>query len=201
MIDKNTNKWPRGALYVRISPNQDPFDQGSVEIYKNQNFNIEKDFEKNIEFKLTEIFKKTLSKLQLHAIFLPGEYRRQNPAVTEDKIVQSIKLTLLKVPDAATFNLMADDKKVEVKKTAKKAPHIKSKIYLTIIEDILSLPLQNLPPEIIHHLRFENVNGKHYYYPIFTIDDMSSRIKDLLEVCLPFIYNIEYQIVLWRNMC
>ena len=161
-----------------------------MEVYQNKNFNLYKEIDINVVLKLNEKLKKNINKLQLHAILLPSDQRDKNPSLVDERVVQSSKLTLSKVPEASTFNLMSDEKveKKDDKKKATKTPHLRSKIFLAAVEDTFIFPLSNVPHEIIRFLKMERIDGKHQYYPIFTIDEMSSRLRDQIEVRLLSIY-------------
>lgn len=176
------------GLYIRVSPNLDAFGPDTVEVYQNKNFNLYKEIDIDVVLKLNEKLRKNINKLQLHAILLPSDQRDKNPALVDERLVQSSKLTLSKVPEASTFNLISDEnvEKKDDKKKSTKTPHIRSKIFLAAVEDPLVFPLSNLPSEIIRFLRMERVDDKHQYYPIFTVDEMSSRLKDQIEVRLFF---------------
>jgi len=184
LVDRKTGKWPLHGLYIRVSPSSDVFGPDTVEVYQNKNFNLYKEIDIDVVLKLNEKLKKSINKLQLHAILLPSDQRDTNPALVDERLVQSSKLTLSKVPEASTFNLISDEKveKKDDKKKLTKAPHIRSKIFLAAVEDPLIFPLSNLPSEILRFLRMERIDNKDQYYPIFTIDEMSSRLRDQIEI-------------------
>ncbi|KAE9547631.1 hypothetical protein FO519_009158 [Halicephalobus sp. NKZ332] len=184
LVDKRTGKWPLHGLHIRVSPTSDPFAADSVGVYQNKDFDLYKEFDVEVVLKLNDKLKKNINKVLLHAVLLPSDQRNRSPSSVEERLLQSSKLTVFKVPEAATFNLVSDEKKEKEKST--KTPHLRSKVFLAAVEDSLVLPLSNLPHEIVRFLKMERIDDKHQYYPIFTVDEMSSRLKDQVEVRLNY---------------
>ncbi|TRY79311.1 hypothetical protein TCAL_02002 [Tigriopus californicus] len=100
-----------------------------------------------------------------------------------------IPWTVYQVPEAETFNLLGDEKLEEPKSEEEKAKtvrefrpvsHLRSKITLSLMTDLLDMPKSDIPPEIYYLMR-QGPDKKHYL-PILYIDELSLRIRDLREV-------------------
>ena len=62
--------------------------------------------------------------------------------------------------------------------------HVKSKIKVCLMTDIVNIPKNEIPGEIYHLLRLQKQNGRDSktYLPIVYVDELSQRIRDLVIV-------------------
>ncbi|XP_063697364.1 lipid scramblase CLPTM1L [Culicoides brevitarsis] len=109
------------------------------------------------------------------------ELKRDGPTV-----LQRIALTNYMIPKAATFNLLSSS---ETEKPSKKASattksvkpvtHIKRKIHITILTDLISMSQEDIPPEMAQLIR---VSYKKEFLPIIQNDFLRTRLSDFDEV-------------------
>ncbi|PSN48282.1 Cleft lip and palate transmembrane protein 1-like protein [Blattella germanica] len=101
-----------------------------------------------------------------------------------------IKLTQYHVPEASTFKLLEggisglkNDQKSQTKKPAQerlqKVTHLKSRVTFNILAEDISLPRQNMPPELI---RLLSVTQQMEYLPIVQYDFLNNRLSDLIHI-------------------
>lgn len=106
------------------------------------------------------------------------ELKRDGPTV-----LQRISLTKFMVPKAATFNLLSDTEKPSKPKTSQKSfrpvTHIKKKIHITILTDLISMSQEDIPPEMAQLIR---VSYKKEFLPIIQNDFLRTRLADFEEV-------------------
>merc|ERR1712029_6032 len=106
-----------------------------------------------------------------------------------DTTFSLVPLTTHKVPEAATFNLLASE---DSEKGEKEVPapagssdlpvvHIKSKMYFSIMTDDVALPRKEIPGEIYPLVRLTEKDKKKYL-PIMWIDELSQRLEDQVKV-------------------
>lgn len=96
-----------------------------------------------------------------------------------------IPWTIYQVPEAETFNLLGDEaltdtERVKKVKQIKPVSHLRTKITLSLMTDLLELPKSEIPPEIFYLMR--QAPDKKHYLPILYIDELSLRIRDLREI-------------------
>ena len=91
-------------------------------------------------------------------------------------------LTQFHVPEAETFNLLGGEK-VEVTSESTTSPvtHIRSKLIVSLMTDDIALPLNEALPQEIAYLMRRSPDKKHFL-PIVYIDELSSRLRDLVKV-------------------
>jgi hypothetical protein len=100
-------------------------------------------------------------------------------------IVQRLALTEYSVPQMGSFNLLGDTPKTDAgggkaePKTSKPVTHFKTKAFITILTDDISMSEQDIPPELARLLR---ANRKHEFLPILQNDFLRTRLTDLEEV-------------------
>lgn len=107
------------------------------------------------------------------------ELKRDGPTV-----LQRISLTNYMIPKAATFNLLTDTetpskKKSQNTKSIKPVTHIKKKIHITILTDLISMSQEDIPPEMAQLIR---VSYKKEFLPIIQNDFLRTRLSDFEEV-------------------
>lgn len=92
--------------------------------------------------------------------------------------VSSVKgyLSQYAIPKSYAFNLLKDQSKQQ---SVKPVTHIKGRYGILMCTDELHLPHNTMPPEIIRHLR---INNLYEFLPIVVEDFMQTRLKDLVEI-------------------
>ncbi|XP_063220844.1 lipid scramblase CLPTM1L [Bacillus rossius redtenbacheri] len=97
-----------------------------------------------------------------------------------------VKLTQLRVPEAATFQLLGSaapqDGNLATSKSRKlSAPvsHIKSRVTFNVMTDDIVLPQYGLPPELI---RLIMLTRSRQYLPLVQYDFLNNRLRDLVEI-------------------
>lgn len=126
----------------------------------------------------------------MHSILIPSKtkYRNKNFHTllsAPDSTYIKNKLTKYVVPVSSTFNLLRDE--TVIKKSVKPVTHIRSKFALLMCPVELNIPQNNIPIEIIHHMKL-STSGQ--FLPILQRDIMQMRLQDLVEV-LPDMNDIE----------
>nr|XP_034193199.1 uncharacterized protein LOC117610209 isoform X3 [Osmia lignaria]XP_034193200.1 uncharacterized protein LOC117610209 isoform X3 [Osmia lignaria] len=94
----------------------------------------------------------------------------------------SIKMTQYMVPEAEVFNLLGEkESRVKKKKTNSMQPvtHLKSRVTFTIMTDDAKLPVNNVPMELVNHLKI--IHGK-TFLPIVKCDFLQTRHHDLVKI-------------------
>uniref|UniRef100_A0AC34F358 Uncharacterized protein n=1 Tax=Panagrolaimus sp. ES5 TaxID=591445 RepID=A0AC34F358_9BILA len=187
--DKNGN-WPPVGLRIFISDSPYP-SSSSRQIFKKDDLKVNEEFEQTVEVKLPAKSRRN-GTLWAHAVLLSTDDRFKEIEDAETRITRTTLLTVYQIPEAEAFKLVSDEKetKMPVKKSRRPVSHLRSTLFISIVDQPLILPIKNLPSEVIQHIQMEIREGIHYYSPLFHIDEMSYRIKDLVEVsfvlCLCF---------------
>uniref|UniRef100_A0A7E4WCC4 Lipid scramblase CLPTM1L n=1 Tax=Panagrellus redivivus TaxID=6233 RepID=A0A7E4WCC4_PANRE len=181
-----TKDFPSLGLHIRVSDNSDPFASSSYEVYKNVEWKVEDGFEFVKEVKLPARARRN-GTLYGHVILLMNEYRKEDPKYVEEKLVRTVKLTSYKIPDATAFNLITDststDSNGNPKKPLSRRPvsHLRSKLFVTLVNEDPAYPVRELPSEVIGLMQIERIENNYYYWPLFHVDEMSTRLADLTE--------------------
>jgi Cleft lip and palate transmembrane protein 1 (CLPTM1) len=105
------------------------------------------------------------------------QLKRDGPTV-----VQRIALTEYAIPALASFNLLGDSpntKESSKQNLQNPVTHFKTKAFISILTDDISMSQRDIPPELARLLR---ANRKHEFLPIIQNDFLRTRLTDLLEV-------------------
>lgn len=89
------------------------------------------------------------------------------------------RLTKYHIPEAATFNLLGKEKGSRQSDLHRPVTHFQSQIVFNILTDPVSLPRTSVPHDIGQSLRLSPTG---FYLPILYIDQLSVRLRDLVEV-------------------
>uniref|UniRef100_A0A914VFC9 Lipid scramblase CLPTM1L n=1 Tax=Plectus sambesii TaxID=2011161 RepID=A0A914VFC9_9BILA len=185
--DAQTGVWPLVQLRVYVSNSANSKPPGT-EIYRQPSLNIDEAYEKKVEIQVPERTRKN-GTLFVHCFLMPADFSATNPFDAPWNLVQSAPLTRYMVPQAATFQLMGDaddgsgkdksDSQTHGKQHHKPMTHLRSILPIGVVNEALSFDWREIPGEVSRLLR---VNERHLYYPIFYLDELSFRVKDLVKI-------------------
>ena len=189
MEPEKDGSWPYIGLRIFVSDSQNP-SASSREIFRKDDLLVNETFETQVEVKLPAKSRRN-GTLWAHAVLLSTKDRFKELEDAETRITRTVSLTAYQMPEAKAFNLVADksdNKTTSPNKSRRPVAHLRSKVFVAVVDQPLILPIKNLPAEVIRHVQMEIREGIHYYAPLFHIDEMSFRTKDLVEVSLCFQY-------------
>ncbi|XP_076068652.1 lipid scramblase CLPTM1L [Oratosquilla oratoria] len=89
------------------------------------------------------------------------------------------------VPQPQTFSLLGEEENSKIEETAgsasldKPVSHYKSQVAFSLLTELVGLPKNAMPYEIGRSLR---LTSRGLYLPVIYVDEMSSRIRDLVKV-------------------
>jgi len=182
---------PRLQLALFSSLSRSPIATEVRDLYKAKRFDYDQNFEHDFEVDVPLRTRRNGS-LYLHVVLaLEGEplewrsLRRDGPTV-----VHTMSLTDYIVPRAEAFKLLGDSEKgaaaavqeKEKKKastTGRPSTHIRSNVYVTLLNDLYSVSQADVPPEMAPLIR---VNRNQQILPILQTDTFNTRLKDLVPV-------------------
>lgn len=173
---------PQLRLYVYSSVREQPSKRDVDLVYASDSFN----YTHPSSLPLTlDIPQKTQQNgtLFLHIFLLPNSRRgsKSFSEIQRDSYVSStvIKMSQYAVPQAEMFNLLGNKNekaKPKQESSARPALHIRTKATFTIMTDDIQLPVNNVPIELMNHLRI--MHGR-IVLPIVNYDSLQSRHRDL----------------------
>ncbi|KAI6194608.1 Ribonuclease [Aphelenchoides besseyi] len=95
----------------------------------------------------------------------------------------AFQLTKYTIPQAEAFNLMSNSTSKKSTVNAKPTAHLRSIMPLNIMTDNLVLDVRTIPGEMRSLIyESEQKDAPTVYLPIFAVDDMKVRLKDLVEI-------------------
>ncbi|KAI6197184.1 Ribonuclease [Aphelenchoides besseyi] len=95
----------------------------------------------------------------------------------------AFQLTKYTIPQAEAFNLMSNSTSKKLTVNVKPTAHLRSIMPLNIMTDNLVLDVRTIPGEMRSLIyESEQKNSPTVYLPIFAVDDMKVRLKDLVEI-------------------
>lgn len=175
-VDKDLN-------YVSCVDLNDPFDDQGHDFHIDLTLN-EAVTKKNASFYLT-----------IFSLPLLESMTKEKPEKSWKKWIKSpqvnyamVTLTQSHIPEAQTFSLLNDDddddkedKGRKKEQPNKRLPqnHIRSKVKLNIMTDLLQLPRNDVPLELTNLVRFAD---QQTYLPLLFVDELSFRLKDLVLI-------------------
>lgn len=166
------------------STNQNPISSEVTTIGAISNFDCNEELNRVIEVDLPEKTRKN-GTLFLHVILADDNGQLDWKHLQRDgpTVIQRVALTDYIVPKAATFNLLGDGELTPSAKeklaSIKPVTHFKTKVYVSILTDDITMSTVDIPPEMA---RFIRVNRKNQFLPIIQNDFLKTRIIDLEEV-------------------
>ncbi|MFH4974913.1 hypothetical protein AB6A40_001622 [Gnathostoma spinigerum] len=183
-------EWPPIQLRLYASIDKNPRYYGSI-VDQIAFLDVEEVLEKELDIALP-VFTRNNGSLYIHCFLLPSEYHDKNPWGGAWRIIKSVRITTYQVPEAETYQLMKatgnETKKQTISSTEKlrlagtPVTHFRSVLPLTIVDEAPKFDLQAIPPEIYRNLDLFYKEGQNYYWPIFYIDELSFRRRDLVKV-------------------
>lgn len=183
----STGQLPLCQLRVYTSTNERAGILG-VEILKQNDFNLEEPFEVVLE---VEIPDRTLrnGSLYAHVFLLPNYSADQiHPQSESWHIMQSSLITTYMTPKAETFKLVSGDEAEEETSKGeqynpenKPTSHLRTVLPLGAVSEPLSFEWDAVPPEIYHLLKLKEEKNQGYL-PLFFVNELAFRVKDLVEL-------------------
>ncbi|OAD52988.1 Cleft lip and palate transmembrane protein 1-like protein [Eufriesea mexicana] len=179
------SKKPQLQLQVYSSVNKYPNQYQELDfVYANENFN----YTHPSSYPLTlNIRRKTRNNgtLFLHIIVAPSSRKFDKSIINigKDPYVSYIviKMTQYTIPKAETFNLLGEKNNALRNKQSLIDPiaHIKSHVTFTIMTNDISLPMHNIPMELINQLKI--IHGR-TFLPIVNYDFLQTRHSNLMQI-------------------
>lgn len=197
MIQRNaeSGEWPVLQLRIYASVNSNPMQNYGKVIDQVAFLDIDEIMEREVQVELPEHTRNNGS-LYIHCFLLPAEFRDTNPFKSDWRLLETARMTTYQVPEAETFRLIDEEDIAERKKKNEEAArsnkqlrdsgtpvtHFRSVLPLTIVAESPKFDSKAIPSEIYHQLELFHKDGQSYYWPIFYIDELSFRIKDLVQI-------------------
>ncbi|XP_055846700.1 lipid scramblase CLPTM1L [Episyrphus balteatus] len=181
-------KNPKMQLALFTSVTSNPIASETKKILNLKNFNYYAPFQKNIRVTIPQKTRRN-GTLYMQVVFAfdgqPLEWKslkRDGPTV-----IHSISLTEYLFPKVETYNLLGKHESPIINPSdqqatrtlSKQVTHLKSKVYITILTDLISLSHNDAPPELAHLIR---VNRHGEILPIIKNDFFNTRIKNLVHI-------------------
>lgn len=193
MIQRNSEskEFPPIQLRIYASVNKRPNNYGRI-IDQLAFLDMDEILEREVTVDLPEHTRNNGS-LYIHSFLLPAEFKKPNPFDSDWRIVKTAKMTVYQIPEAETFNLMRSEEEGEseagftrsskqLRESGTPVTHFRSVLPLAVVAESPKFDLNHISPEIFHKMDLFHKDGAVYYWPIFYINEMSFRTKDLLEV-------------------
>ncbi|KAM6973066.1 lipid scramblase CLPTM1L [Aplochiton taeniatus] len=171
------------SIYTAVKPN---VDGGHTLIHTEEDFDISTKFERIVNVSLP---KKTRSNGTLYALVFvhqsgitPWQDPRQVHLVTQ--------LTTYMVPKPPEVSLITGEQQEEEwggQQQSSKAPpspvsHWRTRLTLNIVSDHFLFDQDFLPSDVHRYLKAYKSGRKMVYLPLLFVDELSNRVKDLLEI-------------------
>ncbi|XP_061615998.1 lipid scramblase CLPTM1L isoform X3 [Phyllopteryx taeniolatus] len=177
------------SVYTALRPNAD---RGHTLIHKEENFNIKEKFERTVNVSLP---KKTRNNGTLYALVFIHQ-AGVNPWQDPHQVHLAAQLTAYMVPKPPEISLISREDQTqgiteEVHQTKQHkggglsdqpASHWRSRLTLNIVDDYFVFDKEHLPSDVRRYLRAFQIGQKTMYLPLLFVDELSNRIKDLLEI-------------------
>ncbi|XP_061670561.1 lipid scramblase CLPTM1L [Syngnathoides biaculeatus] len=181
------------SIYTALRPNADG---GHTLIYKEENFNIKEKFERTVNVSLP---KKTRNNGTLYALVFVHQ-TGVNPSQDPRQVHLVAQLTTYMVPKPPEISLISrEDQTQSITEEAhptkrrkgggeggglsdQPVSHWRSRLTLNIVDDYFVFDKEHLPSDIRRYLRVFQSGQKTMYLPLLFVDELSNRVKDLLEI-------------------
>ncbi|CAI4224290.1 unnamed protein product [Auanema sp. JU1783] len=177
-------KFPLLQLRVYTSASHDRL--GSL-VLKNDEFQLADSSQFKVNITLPGSTRNNGS-LYVFSFLLPQSYNGENPQSAQWSVLQQSKITTYRVREAETFKLISDDS-TETNVTTKKnllaekpVSFLRTVVPLTGCSDAPYLAADKIPGEIRYLMNAHGKGSKAKYLPIFYLDSLSFRNKDLAEI-------------------
>ncbi|TMS34912.1 hypothetical protein L596_002410 [Steinernema carpocapsae] len=194
MIKTNSEgEWPPLQLRIYTSVNSDfrkVVSQGH-EIHRIAFLDIGESMKKSVKIDIPKHTRNNGS-LYVHTFLLPAQYKAVDPLQAEWNIQKSTKISEYRVPNAEAFKLMSDGNEEAASATTRSTKqlrasgtpvtHVRSVLPLTVVAEAPLFLRNNIPGEIYNQLQLFRKNGLIYYWPLFFIDKLSFRERDLVHI-------------------
>uniref|UniRef100_A0A0N5AYZ6 Lipid scramblase CLPTM1L n=1 Tax=Syphacia muris TaxID=451379 RepID=A0A0N5AYZ6_9BILA len=191
MIQRNpeTNEFPPIQLRIYASTSMHTINYGRI-VDQLAFLDIDEVLEREITIDLPDHTRNNGS-LYIHSFLLPAEFKKANPFESAWRIIKTAKMTVYQVPEAEMFNLMkkTEDSELnsarsseQLRRTGTPVTHFRTVLPLSIVAETPKFDRQNIAPEIYHKMDLFQKDDNVYYWPIFYVDEMNLRTKDLIEV-------------------
>lgn len=187
-----TKEFPPIQLRIYASVNKRPQNYGRI-IDQLAFLDIDEILEREVTIDLPEHTRNNGS-LYIHSFLLPAEFKQQNPFESSWRIVKTAQMTAYQVPQAEAFNLMSGNNHIDeedeaaarsskqLRESGTPVTHFRSVLPLTVVSETPKFDLNRMSGEIFQKMDFFHKDGASYYWPIFYIDELSFRTKDLIQV-------------------
>ncbi|XP_077405689.1 lipid scramblase CLPTM1L [Vanacampus margaritifer] len=177
------------SIYTALRLNADG---GHTLIHKEENFNINEKFERTVNVSLP---KKTRNNGTLYALVFvhqAGVTPWQDPR----QVHLAAQLTAYMVPKPPEISLISREDQTqgvaeEARQTKQRkeegvsdqpVSHWRSRLTLNIVGDHFVFDKEHLPSDVRRYLRAFQNGKKTVYLPLLFVDELSNRVKDLLEI-------------------
>uniref|UniRef100_A0A3B4BBE5 Lipid scramblase CLPTM1L n=1 Tax=Periophthalmus magnuspinnatus TaxID=409849 RepID=A0A3B4BBE5_9GOBI len=156
------------SIYTSLRPNAEG---GHTLIHKEEDFDIDKKFERMINVSLP---KKTRNNGTLYALIFVHQVG-VNPWQDHRQVHLVAQLTTYMVPKPPEISLIAGEDQTQVNQYHPVA-HWRSRLTFNIVGDHFIFDREYLPSDVHRYLR------KMVYLPLLFVDELSNRVKDLMEI-------------------
>uniref|UniRef100_A0A674EPX3 Lipid scramblase CLPTM1L n=1 Tax=Salmo trutta TaxID=8032 RepID=A0A674EPX3_SALTR len=167
------------SIYTALRPNADG---GHTLIHKEENFDVESKFERIVNVSLP---KKTRKNGTLYAMVFvhqagmsPWQDPRQVHLVTQ--------LTTYMIPKPLEVSLISGEEapKLQSKLLVVDRPvsHWRSRLTLNVVSEDFVFDRDFLPSDVHRYLKVFQNGKKMVYLPLLFVDELSNRVKDLMEI-------------------
>uniref|UniRef100_A0A915BFH8 Lipid scramblase CLPTM1L n=1 Tax=Parascaris univalens TaxID=6257 RepID=A0A915BFH8_PARUN len=188
--DANTGEWPALQLRIYASVHSRPeINYGHI-VDQVAFLDIDEVMEREVLVDLPEHTRNNGS-LYVHCFLLPAEFKKANPYEADWRLIESSRMTTYQVPEAETFSLIGSQETSEMsslrstkelRESSTPVTHFRSVLPLTIVAESPKLSARAVPQEIFSELEAFHKDGQNYYWPIFYVDKLSFRLKDLVQI-------------------
>uniref|UniRef100_A0A8C4EKN8 Lipid scramblase CLPTM1L n=1 Tax=Dicentrarchus labrax TaxID=13489 RepID=A0A8C4EKN8_DICLA len=169
------------SIYTALRPNAEG---GHTLIHKEDEFDVDSKFERIVNVSLP---KKTRNNGTLYALIFvhqAGVTPWQDPR----QVHLVAQLTTYMVPKPPEISLISGEDQTKVLTQKKKqgdvhpASHWRSRLTLNIVSDHFMFDREYLPSDVHRYLRVFQNGKKMVYLPLLFVDELSNRVKDLVEI-------------------
>uniref|UniRef100_A0A8C4EMN3 Lipid scramblase CLPTM1L n=1 Tax=Dicentrarchus labrax TaxID=13489 RepID=A0A8C4EMN3_DICLA len=171
------------SIYTALRPNAEG---GHTLIHKEDEFDVDSKFERIVNVSLP---KKTRNNGTLYALIFvhqAGVTPWQDPR----QVHLVAQLTTYMVPKPPEISLISGEDQTKVLSCSKApaeseihpASHWRSRLTLNIVSDHFMFDREYLPSDVHRYLRVFQNGKKMVYLPLLFVDELSNRVKDLVEI-------------------
>uniref|UniRef100_A0A1I7ZRJ4 Lipid scramblase CLPTM1L n=1 Tax=Steinernema glaseri TaxID=37863 RepID=A0A1I7ZRJ4_9BILA len=194
MITNNEeSKWPSLQLRIYMSSSSKAeyaMKKGS-EVLRISRFDIGESVDETVKLDIPKTARNNGS-LYIHSFLLPAEHKHADPHKSVWKVVKSSRFTEFRVPKAEIFKLMTASEKQaaqaetysaqNLRSSGTPVTHIRSVLPLAVVAESPRFLRKKVPAELYDQLQLTTQNDQVHYLPLFMIDQMGYRERDLVHV-------------------